>query len=194
MAKSRKMAKSGKTGTTGERRNGVREVGALLPDVAGTAFRRFGFSQAMLVSRWAEIVGPGYARWSTPESLRFPRGQSAGATLTVRAEGAVALQLQHIAPQLVERVNRMLGGRTVERLKLVQGEVPSQTPDQSPSRLPGQTPGQTARRPAPPAAVERNLAPVTAESLAAIEDDGLRAALLDLAAQLQARDGPPAVR
>lgn len=177
----RRRANSGNNPDKGSpaHRNGVREVGTLLPDVAGNALRRFGFSQATLVSRWAEIVGPAYATRSTPESLRFPRGQTSGGTLTIRVEGPFALQLQHVAPQLVERVNRILGHKAVERLKLLQGEVPQNR--QPPPRVP-----------APPTTIagQSNLALPDAEAIARIRDEGLRAALLDLAAQLQARDGP----
>lgn len=160
------------------RRNGVREVGALLPDVGGVAFRRFGFSHSALISRWREVVGPVYARWSIPESLRYPRGQTVGGTLTVRVEGPFALQLQHVSPQLVERVNRILGHNAVAKLKLVQGEVPRQP-----------------ARPAPPpeqAAGTANLAPLTQQTLSGVKDDGLREALQDLAAAL-AGSGPPKI-
>jgi hypothetical protein len=58
------------------RRNGVRDVGSLLPDVGGVAFKRFGFVQGSACwAGGAEIVGPVYARWSVPDSLRFPRGR-----------------------------------------------------------------------------------------------------------------------
>lgn len=161
------------------RRNGVRDVGALLPDVGGMAFRRFGFSHSALISRWREVVGPVYARWSVPESLRYPRGQSVGGTLTVRVEGPFALQLQHVSPQLVERVNRILGHNAVAKLKLVQGEVP-----------------RPPARPAPPpeqGAGVANLAPLTQQALDGVKDDGLRAALQDLAAALGAQGGPPKI-
>ncbi len=161
------------------RRNGVREVGALLPDVGGMAFRRFGFSHSALISRWREVVGPVYARWSVPESLRYPRGQTVGGTLTVRVEGPFALQLQHVAPQLVERVNRILGHNAVAKLKLVQGDVP---------RAPA--------RPAPPPEQQQgaaNLAPLTQEALSGVKNDGLRAALQDLAAALEQSSGPPKI-
>ena len=75
-------------------------------------------------------------------------------------------------------MNRLLGSNTVERLRLVQGELPARpTPRASPAPAPGVA----------------NLAPLTTAALAAIGNDGLREALLDLAAQLQARDGPPEV-
>lgn len=160
------------------RRNGVREVGALLPDVGGMAFRRFGFSQGVLISRWGEVAGPVYARHSVPQTLKFPRGETSGGTLTVLVEGAFALQLQHVAPQLVERVNAILGHNAVSRLKLVQGEVP---------RPPAQR--------APPARVDAGAAGAAGQtpSLAGIADEGLRSALEDLAAQLSVRTGPPRV-
>jgi hypothetical protein len=159
------------------RRNGVREVGALLPEVGGMAFRRFGFTHSALIGRWREVAGPVYARWSVPESLRFPRGQTTGGTLTVRVEGAFALQIQHVAPQLVERVNRLLGHNAVARLKIVQGDVP-----------------RPPARPAPPARAEGNLAAVPDTMLAGVGDEGLREALRDLAAQLAGSGGPPKVR
>jgi hypothetical protein len=106
------------------RRGQVRAVGALLPDVGGTAMRRFGFTQARLLAEWGRLVGPVYGRWSVPESLRLPRGGRTGGTLTIRVEGPFALQLQHVAPQLVERVNLLLGYPAVARLRLVHGEVP----------------------------------------------------------------------
>lgn len=163
------------------RRNGVREVGALLPDVGGMAFRRFGFSHSALLSRWRDVVGPVYARWSVPESLRFPRGQTVGGTLTVRVEGPFALQVQHVAPQLIERVNRILGHNAVAKLRLVQGEVPR--PPARPAPPPAQGAGQGGA----------NLAPVTEQALSGVKDDGLRAALQDLAAELARSGGPPKI-
>lgn len=159
------------------RRNGVRDVGSLLPDVGGVAFRRFGFVQSTLLARWRDVVGPVYARWSVPESLKFPRGEKTGGTLTIRVEGPFSLQLQHVAPQLLDRVNQILGHNAVARLRLVQGEVP-----------------KTPVRDAPPPqgrAVETG-------NLAGVKDDGLRAALEDLAAQIAVAQiggakGPPKI-
>lgn len=162
------------------RRNGVREVGELLPRAGALAFRRFGFSQGVMLARWHEIVGPVYARWSVPESLRPDRGGGApGGVLTVRVEGAFALQLQHIAPQLIERVNLLLGAGTVARLRLVQGEV---------------VPSGVRRRPAKATRHGGNVAAVDLARLHGIADSGLRGALEELAAQVAGGDIPPPVR
>lgn len=167
-----------KADSAAARRNGVRDLGSLMPDVGGVAFRRFGFVQGALLGRWREVVGPVYARWSIPESIRFPRGEKTGGTLTIRVEGPFSLQLQHVAPQIVDRANRILGHGAIARLKLVQGEVPP------PAERPGVKPAMLG--PPPP-----NLAPA---SLSGVGDPGLREALEELARQLGAAAPPPKVK
>ena len=41
--------------------NGVRAISDLMPDIGRAAFRKFGFIQSSIVTRWAEIVGKRYA-------------------------------------------------------------------------------------------------------------------------------------
>ena len=55
-----------------------RAAGELVGDIGGQSFRRFGFVQSSIVSRWAEIVGERYAQVSSPESIRFPAGRKSG--------------------------------------------------------------------------------------------------------------------
>jgi len=154
----------------------ARAVADLLPQVGGAAFKRYGFVQAGIVTRWAEIVGPKYAGVSTPESIRFPPGKKAEGVLTVTVKGAHAAMMQHIAPEIVERVNRFFGYAAVARLTLRQGTVAPR-----PSRI------------APP-----NLKPIEppaamGEGLRAIADPELRAVLGALAAGVAATRGPPII-
>ncbi len=53
----------------------ARAMADLIPEAGGAAFRRFGFVQSSIVSRWREIVGPRYAAVAAPESIRFPARQ-----------------------------------------------------------------------------------------------------------------------
>jgi hypothetical protein len=164
-----------KTSPPPARRYGVRDVGSLLPDVGGMAFRRFGFVQAALLARWREVVGPVYARWSIPESLKFARGETTGGVLTIRVEGPLSIQLQHVGPQIIDRANRILGHAAVGRIRLVQGEVP-----------------KPADRPALPQAA-RGPAPSGLANLSGVKDEGLRSALEELAAQIGTAKGPPKI-
>ncbi len=124
------MVKSGepkkKTGPAAkepQRAMRARAVSDMLPDVGRAAFRRFGFVQSSIVSRWREIVGERYAAVSAPESIRFPPGKRSEGVLTLVVEGAHAPMMQHVAPVIAERVNRFFGYTAVERVSFKQGVV-----------------------------------------------------------------------
>ena len=101
----------------------ARAVSDMLPEIGGAAFRRFGFVQSSIVSRWREIVGERYAAVSSPESIRFPPGRRSEGVLTLVVEGAHAPMMQHVAPVIVERVNRFFGYGAVQRVSFRQGVV-----------------------------------------------------------------------
>ena len=106
----------------------ARRMGEMLPVVGGTAFRRFGFVQSSIVSRWREIVGERYARVSSPESIRFPIGKREDGTLTVVVGGAHAPMMQHVAPEILERANRFFGYAAVAKVVIRQGELAKAEP------------------------------------------------------------------
>ena len=121
------MAKPGgtkkKDAAEAPRSKRARQVSDMLPEIGGAAFRRFGFVQSSIVSRWCEIVGERYAAVSAPESIRFPPGRRSSGVLTLVVEGAHAPMMQHVAPVIVERVNRFFGYSAVERVSFRQGIV-----------------------------------------------------------------------
>lgn len=92
---------------------GPKPLGALLPGVTRTAFRRRAPASAQVLADWPEIVGPMLAARCSPRRL------TAG-TLTLACEGPVALELQHVATAVIERINTHLGSRVVERLRFQQ--------------------------------------------------------------------------
>lgn len=154
----------------------ARAVSDLLPAAGGVAFRRFGFVQSSIVSRWREIVGPRYGAVSAPESIRFPHGKKSSGVLTLIVEGAHAPMMQHVAPAIAERVNAFFGYPAVARVAFRQGIVKA---------------AQTGPRRAPP-----SLRPIPAElgdSLREVADPELRACLESLARGLGQSDGAPVV-
>ena len=155
------------TDTEAPRQNRARAVSELLPAIHGAAFKRFGFVQSALVTRWPEIVGERWAAASAPESLRFPPGQKADGVLTIVVRGAHAPMMQHIAPEIVERVNRFFGWNAVGRIALRQAPL-------------SQRPKPRVRKAPHPSAV----AEVEA-SLGTVEDGDLRAALARLGASIK---------
>lgn len=101
----------------------ARSISDLMPEIGRAAFRRYGFIQSSVVSRWPEIVGERYADVSLPESIRFPRGEKEGGTLHLLVSGAHSTLMQHITPEIIERVNRFFGYNAVSQVRFRQGTI-----------------------------------------------------------------------
>ena len=154
-----------------------------LADLVGAAMdpvlAKQGFGESGIILNWEEIVGIRIARACEPIKLQWPRG-SVGpgnvpepALLVIRVEGAFAIELQHLAPIVIERVNAHLGWRCIARLALRQGPL---------LRDARQKPGA-----APP--VNPEALALAQASAAAIEHAPLREALIRLGAHALARSG-----
>jgi hypothetical protein len=164
----------------GLRKFGARSVSSYLPRLTRKAFEKYGFASSALLTDWASIVGKDLARYTAPERMRWPRGaDSSGeaeahgrpvATLVVRVDGPRAIELQHRAQQLIERINTAFGYRAVAELRFVQAPLPEMRPEASTGH-----PSAPGRRRSP------DLASV---ELAGVRSDALRAALARLRANL----------
>lgn len=108
---------------TRPRGQGAKAIGDLMPEIGRTAFRRFGFVQSSVVTRWPEIVGPQHARVCSPEAIRFPPGEKAEGILQLVVIPAHAPLITQVIPEIIERVNRFFGYRAVARVKLRHGAV-----------------------------------------------------------------------
>jgi hypothetical protein len=149
--------------------------------IMGETFTRQGFASAELVTRWTEIVGAEIAAHSEPIKMQWVRpvtpakpaagggesgwGQEPG-TLVLRVEGPAAIEVQHLANVICERVNRFLGWRAVARIALRQAPL--------------RRPGRKAVRRADPAAAAR-----IAAGLSDIGDEDLRQAMARLGAAIK---------
>lgn len=92
---------------------GPRQVSALVPALVRPAFRRRSPATAQVLADWDVIVGPAIAAVATPRKLF-------GGTLAIACPGPVAMELQHLSGQLIERINIHLGKVAVTRLRFVQ--------------------------------------------------------------------------
>lgn len=102
-----------------------RAVGAILGRITAPVLKKRGFREIDILSHWSVIVGPQLAAWSCPERIsRNGRGTQDGSVLTVKVEGAMALEVQHMAPLILERINQHYGAGAVGRLNVIQGPLP----------------------------------------------------------------------
>jgi hypothetical protein len=149
----------------------AKPLSVLLSDVFSDAYAKQGFAARELVTRWAEIAGPEISAYSEPLKIQWPRPvegeQQAPATLVLRVEGPMALEIQHGSDVILQRVNRFFGWNAVGRLALRQAPL--------------------ARRNAPKTAAVPDAGAVAevAKSLSAVEDEDLRAALARLGASIK---------
>jgi len=148
----------------------ARPLADLVRRTLADTFARQGFASTELVTHWNDIVGAEVAAHCEPLRLKWPRGGDVDApepaTLVLRVEGPVAIEIQHLSPVILERVNRFFGWRAVGRLALRQAPL--------------------ARRPAPPVrpAPDAEAAARLAATLAVV-DEGLRNALARLGTEIK---------
>jgi hypothetical protein len=135
---------------------------------------RHGFTHGAIVTKWPEIVGNDMARHTQPEKIVFSRDGVSGGTLHLRCDsGAQATEIQHLEPQILERINTFFGYKAVIRVRLIQGPLP-QSKGQRPSRPP---------RPLSPEEAQK-----LAGTVANVDDDELRQALERLGQSIAGRN------
>src|SRR3954452_17742799 len=149
----------------------AKPLSVLLSDVFSDAYAKQGFAARELVTRWAEIAGRDIAAHSEPLKMQWPRpveGQpQEPATLVLRVEGPMALEIQHSSDVILERVNRFFGWSAVGRLAL------------------RQAPLSRRKRPATATAPDPTAVAEIAETLSSVEDEQLRSALARLGASIK---------
>ena len=145
-----------------------RPLADFLDSCLGPSLAAQGFATSDVIIAWPDIVGERLAAFTQPLKIEWkrkgpdadPEARPDPATLVVRVESAFALEMQHLAPVVIDRVNTYYGWRCIGKLVLKQGPV---------------------RRAEKPRPAVRALSEADRERLAAvvqpIEDETLRAAL-----------------
>ena len=113
-----------------------------------------------------KVVWPRH-RDDANETDKQRRRRDDGAILVLRVDGPRAIEVQHRSGQILERVNRHFGYRAVAELRILQAPV--------------------LRKPARVPLAAEHIDPDALPASAAIEDGGLRAALLRLGSAARAR-------
>lgn len=116
----------------------LKPLAELVDRCIGPVLAAQGFAASDVVLAWPEIVGERLAKHTEPMRVMWPKRHEAyaadklsakeartrqPATLVVRVTGAFALELQHMAPVIIERVNAHFGWRCIGQLALRQGPI-----------------------------------------------------------------------
>jgi hypothetical protein len=113
----------------------AKRVGEFMPNLMRPAFEKYGFPAAAILTEWSAIAGTDLAAFTVPERLKWPRkehgaddtSQQKGATLILRVSGARALEVDHMRPRIIERINASFGYRAVSEIRIIQGPIPDKT-------------------------------------------------------------------
>lgn len=103
-----------------KRTNAPKALGVALGRLTRPVFKQRGVALAEIINRWAEIAGPLLYAETQPEKLVYAAGAGHAATLEISVSPAFALELQHLSPLIIEKINGYFGYRAVERLRLRQ--------------------------------------------------------------------------
>jgi hypothetical protein len=146
------------------RRNRIEPVASAVARITKPVFGRRGLADGVIARDWAAIVGEVIARHSQPDRITYPGRERTGGLLHLRVDNsAMATQLQHLEPQLVERINAHFGYRAVAKLRYLHAPLPAPTLG-----------GRAKRAPHEPTAASRKALDAT---LAGVDDPDLLAAL-----------------
>lgn len=119
-------------------------LGALLHRVTQPATAKKGSAYVKLLANWEEIAGLEIAKKCTPLTLTFPRQKYNEGKLTLSTTSAMAIEIQHLTPLLIEKIAIYFGYRVVERISIVQASTsPTDATIPAPNKQPTVTPQES---------------------------------------------------
>ena len=119
------------------------QAGDIAAGILNKVFSDRGFTTREIITQWETIVGPELAKVTAPERLRWPRKTFAlddpdapenfeSAALHIRVEGPIAIEVQHLAPQIIERINQFFGYPAIGSIRIMQAPVSARYRNPSP--------------------------------------------------------------
>ena len=145
----------------GDRHNRAETLGSSVSRLTKPIFGKRGLADGAIAREWANIVGPMIAKHSQPDRISYANRERNNGILHLRVDhSAMATELQHLEPQLMERINGYFGFKAVGRMRFIHGPLARAT--EEPAREAAETPAQSVQ---------------VASEVSAVDDPELREAL-----------------
>ena len=93
-----------------------KKLDACVEPITRPILKTQGLAGSRIVSDWASIVGAQLAAHTLPEKLSFPQGKKTSGTLVISTENGFATELQHMQPQILERLASYFGYQAITRI------------------------------------------------------------------------------
>ena len=128
----------------GERRNRTETLGTTVSRLTKSIFGNRGLADGTVAKEWCQIVGPMIAKHSRPDRITYANRERHSGLLHLRVDhSAMATELQHLEPQLLERINGYFGFKAVAKMRYIHGplaDVPGANTSATPRSAPPQNP------------------------------------------------------
>ena len=115
-----------------KRQGGMRAVGQALGKLTAAAYGRRGFAEGDVVRHWPQIAGELLAHHTLPDRIVYPKGRRTDGLLHLQVgNSAVATEVQHLEPLIVEKVNTYFGYGAVKGVHIFQRPLPPRPEEQA---------------------------------------------------------------
>ena len=101
--------------------SGLTALSSNIEDITKKLLGQSGFVEISLLKNWDSIVGQDLAQNSFPERIDYKKGERGCGTLILNvSSGAFALEVSHLSPMIIKKINTYFGYLAVQNIKIIQ--------------------------------------------------------------------------
>ena len=107
-------------------RRKFKTIGTNVTKIVKPLISKRGFGNSEIINNWVNIVGDKLAQNITPQKISYNRNSNVDGVLLLRVNSSsVALEIQYIEKQIVNKINTYFGFSAIGRIKIIQGPIPA---------------------------------------------------------------------
>ena len=107
-------------------RRKFKTIGTNVTKLVKPLISKRGFGNSEIINNWVNIVGDKLAQNITPQKISYNRNSNVDGVLLLRVNSSsVALEIQYIEKQIVNKINTYFGFSAIGRIKIIQGPIPT---------------------------------------------------------------------
>ena len=108
-----------------KRKMSVKPISDIIHPITNKAFKKKGFLQGEIISKWSQIVGESLAKKTQPKRIRFASQSSSALTtkLIIQVDIGCAPIIQHQQKEILDKLNTYFGYLAIGKLQIIQAPI-----------------------------------------------------------------------
>ena len=107
-------------------RRSFKTIGTNVTKIVKPLISKRGFGNSEIINNWVNIVGDKLAQNIMPQKISYNSNPNLDGVLLLRVNSSsVALEIQYIEKQIINKINTYFGFRAIARIKIIQGPIPT---------------------------------------------------------------------